>query len=164
MENKHVGYLIIGIAVLLIVIIFLYQTALKEIIEGSCSLAHGDYTLCPMTQSVNQQTYLSLGVVGLLLLIGVVLIFNKPKEIEKIIVRKVTEKIKKKKIDLGELNKNEKEAVRLLQESDGMFQAELKEKLGVGKVGLTRMLDKLEAKQIIERKRRGMNNFVVLRG
>ena len=37
------------------------------------------------------------------------------------------------------------------------------EKLSVGKVGLTRLLDKLEAKQIVERKRRGMNNFVVLK-
>jgi uncharacterized membrane protein len=37
------------------------------------------------------------------------------------------------------------------------------EKLGVGKVGITRLLDKLEAKQLIERKRRGMNNVVVLR-
>jgi len=32
-----------------------------------------------------------------------------------------------------------------------------------GKVGLTRLLDKLEAKQIIERKRRGMNNIVMLK-
>jgi uncharacterized membrane protein len=37
------------------------------------------------------------------------------------------------------------------------------EKLGIGKVGITRLLDKLEAKQLIERKRRGMNNVVVLR-
>ena len=37
------------------------------------------------------------------------------------------------------------------------------EKLNIGKVGITRLLDKLEAKQLIERKRRGMNNIVVLR-
>ena len=37
------------------------------------------------------------------------------------------------------------------------------EKLGTGKVGITRLLDKLESKQIIERKRRGMNNVVVLK-
>jgi len=35
--------------------------------------------------------------------------------------------------------------------------------LGIGKVGLTRLLDKLEAKQLIERKRRGMNNIVLLK-
>jgi len=37
------------------------------------------------------------------------------------------------------------------------------ERLQVGKVGVTRLLDKLEAKQIVERKRRGMNNIVVLK-
>jgi uncharacterized membrane protein len=44
-----------------------------------------------------------------------------------------------------------------------MFQSTLMEKLGIGKVGITRLLDKLEAKQLIERKRRGMNNIVVLK-
>ena len=40
---------------------------------------------------------------------------------------------------------------------------DLKEKLQIGKVGMTKLLDKLEAKELIERKMRGMNNFVVLR-
>ena len=44
-----------------------------------------------------------------------------------------------------------------------MFQADVMEKIGIGKVGMTRLLDKLEAKQIIERKRRGMNNMIVLK-
>jgi len=35
-------------------------------------------------------------------------------------------------------------------------------RLGIGKVGMTRMLDKLESKGLVERKRRGMNNVVVL--
>ena len=37
------------------------------------------------------------------------------------------------------------------------------EKLEIGKVGMTRILDKLESKDIVERKRRGMNNVVVLK-
>ena len=74
------------------------------------------------------------------------------------------EKPEKKKIDLNNLDKTEKQVVRLLQaENNAMFQSSLMEKLGIGKVGITRLLDKLEAKQIIERKRRGMNNIVVLR-
>ena len=58
----------------------------------------------------------------------------------------------------------EKEVVDLLlKEGNAMFQADLMEKLNIGKVGVTRLLDRLEAKQIIERKRRGMNNIVVLK-
>ena len=71
---------------------------------------------------------------------------------------------KKKKLDLGGLDKKEKDLVKLLQkENGGMFQADLMEKMEIGKVKTTRLLDKLEAKQIVERKRRGMNNFVVLK-
>ena len=44
-----------------------------------------------------------------------------------------------------------------------MFQRDLMEKLEIGKVKTTRLLDKLESKQIIERKRRGMNNIIVLK-
>lgn len=158
MENKHVGFLVIGIAVLLIIIIFLFQTALKDIIAVGCGEDHS--SVCPMNQTVNQQTYLSLGIVGLLIIIGLVLIFTKPKE--KVIVKKVKER--KKKIDKTKLDRDEKRIVNFLEEENGtMFQATLKEKLEVGKVKLTRLLDKLEAKQIIERKRRGMNNIVVLR-
>ncbi len=51
----------------------------------------------------------------------------------------------------------------LIEEGKAMFQADLMEKLEIGKVGMTRLLDKLEAKQFIERKRRGMNNIVVVK-
>ena len=37
------------------------------------------------------------------------------------------------------------------------------EKLEIRKVKATRLLDKLEAKQLIERKRRGLNNIVILK-
>ena len=158
MENKHVGFLILGIAAALMVIIFLFQNALKEIIAASCD--HGPQ--CVMYSSVTTQTILSLSIVGILVAIALVLIFTKPKE--KIIVKTKTVKAKPKKIDTSKLDRDEKKAVEILQkENGGMFQADLMEKLEIGKVGMTRLLDKLEAKQIVERKRRGMNNMVVLK-
>jgi len=158
MENKKVGSIIIGIAVLLVVIIFLFQSALKEIVELSCGLEHG--LSCPMNVAVNQQTYLALAIVGLLVIIGLIIMFTKPKE--KIIIKKVKER--KKKLKLEGLDRDEKKVVNLLiKENKAMFQKDLMEKLEIGKVKTTRLLDKLEAKQLIERKRRGMNNIVVLR-
>jgi uncharacterized membrane protein len=50
----------------------------------------------------------------------------------------------------------------LQKENGGMFQADLMEQLNIGKVKTTRLLDKLESKQLIERKRRGMNNLIIL--
>ena len=100
--------------------------------------------------------------VFLVLIIGLVIMFSKPSE--KIIVKKVKERIQKKKLDLSGLDKDEKKVIGILQRENGtMFQATLTEELGAGKVKITRILDKLEAKQLIERKRRGMNNVVVLK-
>ena len=158
MENKKVGYLLIGIAMLLIVIIFLFQTALKEVVSVSCGEEHS--VVCPMNITINQQTYLALSIVGILIVFALVLIFTKPRE--KIIIKKIKEK--RKKIDKTKLDQNEKKVIELLEQENGaIFQSTLKERLGIGKVGITRLLDKLEAKQLIERKRRGMNNIVVLK-
>ena len=157
MENKHVGFLLLGIAALLVVIIFLFQGALTRIADTGCSM---EEDICPMYDTINQQTYLALAIVGVLILIALVLIFTKSKE--KIIIRTIREK--KKKLNLENLDKNEKAVVDLLLKENGaMFQSTLMEKLGTGKVGMTRLLDKLEAKQLIERKRRGMNNIIVLK-
>ena len=160
MENKHVGYLVLGIAIVLILIIFLFNSAIMEAVRSSCYIQHGDVESCEMYDSVNYQKYLALGIVGILLVISFVLIFSKPKE--KIVVKKVKEP--KKKLNLKGLDNKEKQVIKILQNENGtIFQATLMEKLGTGKVGITRLLDKLEAKQLIERKRRGMNNVVVLK-
>jgi uncharacterized membrane protein len=156
MENKNVGYMVLGIAVLFIVIIFIFQSALKQIVAQGCQ----EGPSCPMFGTITQQTYLALSIVGMLFVIGLVLVFTKPKE--KLVIKKVKEK--KKKLNLEGLDSKEKKVVQILQEeNNAMFQSSLMEKLGIGKVGITRLLDKLEAKQIIERKRRGMNNIVVLK-
>ena len=68
MENKHVGFLIIGIAILLIGIIFLFQSALKDVVASTCTAEEHSIS-CPMNEGINQQTYLSLGIVGLLMII-----------------------------------------------------------------------------------------------
>lgn len=155
MENKNVGWLIIGIGVVIVIMVLIFNSTLKELATTSCGCGGS----CAMSDTVSVQTLISLCIAALIIIIGVFLILTKPKE--KIIVKKIREK--KKKIDMGGLNKKEKETIELLQkENKVMFQSELMEKLEIGKVGMTRLLDKLEAKQLIERKRRGMNNVVVL--
>lgn len=156
MENKNVGWLIIGIAIVMAIIVLLFNSVVKDAIGLTCS--HGPS--CGMYTNVNVQTWISLSIVGIIVVIGLFIMFMKPKE--RIVVKKIKEK--KKKLNLDGLDKDEKEVIRLLQgENGGMFQADLMEKLEIGKVKTTRLLDKLEAKQLIERKRRGMNNIVVLR-
>ena len=133
---------------------------MKEIVSQSCSLEHGGI-ICPMYTSIKTQTYLSLAITGLLLIVSFVLIFSKQNE--KIIVRKVKEKIPQKLIDTSHLKSEEKQALKLIQENKAIFQADLIEKTGFGKAKITRILDRLEGQGIVERKRRGMTNVVVLK-
>ena len=140
----------------MVIIVLIFNVALKNIVGQTCS--HGPS--CTMYDTIKTKTWLSLSIVIVIVIIGLGIMFSKPKE--KIIVKKIKEK--KKKIDLSNIEKEEKIVVDLLiNEGKAMFQSDLMEKLEMGKVKTTRLLDKLESKGIIERKRRGMNNIVVLK-
>lgn len=159
MENKNVGYLLLGLSVVIVFIIFLFNQALSEIINSSCTMA--GHTSCTMTQTLNQQTYLSFGITAILIIISLVLIFTKPNE--RIVIRKVKDKIIEKKIDLSKFKPEEKQVYNLIKSSGAIFQADLIEKTGFGKAKVTRIIDRLEGHSLVERKRRGMTNVVVLK-
>ena len=158
MKNKNVGMLIIGISIVIGIIVYIFNIGLKKIVGETCT--HGP--TCSMFDTISIQTNVSLGIAALIFIIGLYIFFAK--EEVKVEVKKVEIKDKKKKLDLKGLDKDERKVINLLQEENGaVFQRTLMEKLEIGKVKATRLLDKLEAKQLIERKRRGMNNIVVLK-
>lgn len=158
MKNKNVGYLIMGISIVMIIMVLIFNSALRTIVAQSCS--HG--TTCPMYGTISTQTWISMAIVALVFLIGLFLVLSK--ESEKIIFKKQPVQPKKRKIDHSLLDKEEKAIVRALEEAQGtMFQSDIVDKTGFDKVKVTRVLDRLEGKQLIERKRRGMTNVVILK-
>lgn len=158
MENKKVGGLILGIAIAVLFIVWIFNKALKDIVATTC--VHGPE--CTMYDTMNAQLGLSMAVVGIIIAIGLYVMFSKPEE--KTIIKKIRHKEKKKKINLSGLDTIERSAIKIIQkEGNAMFQKDLMEKLEVGKVKMTRLIDKLEAKDLVIRKRRGMNNIVVLK-
>ena len=161
MENKYVGYLLLGISVLIIIVILMFNSALKEIVRTSCGEEHA--IVCPMTETVNQQTYLALGIVGLVIIIGLLLVFSKPQKEIIFKTRTIEKKIKNKNIDTSELKSEEKQVLELVQNNKAVFQSDLIERTGFGKAKMTRIIDRLEGKGFVERKRRGMTNVVVLK-
>ena len=61
-------------------------------------------------------------------------------------------------------NADEKEIVKIIVAEGGtIFQSQLVEKSGFSKSKVSLILDRLEAQRILERKRRGMTNAVVLK-
>jgi len=160
MKNKNVGYLIIGIAIVIGIIVSIFNIGLKNIVGQTCS--HGG--ACTMYDTISAQTYLSLAIAGIVLIIGLFLIFSK--EETKIITKtkKIHVERKREPIDYTKLDKDEKILVKIIEEADGtIFQSDLVEKTEFSKVKVTRILDRLEGRQLIERKRRGMTNVVVLK-
>lgn len=169
MKNKHVGLLIIGMAIVIGVIVILFNNALTTIVNTSCS--HG--TTCPMYGTIHTQTYISVALIVIIVVIGLVLLFSK--EERQIVVKKVKEKsngndsnmnsgLKIKEQNLKLLDQDEKKVYQLLIENKGtIFQSELVEKSEFDKVKVTRILDKLEGKQLIQRMRRGMTNVVIIK-
>ena len=156
MKNKNVGFLIIGISVVIAIIVYIFNVGLRNIVSQSCT--HGP--TCPMYDTISVQTWFSLAIAGIIFAIGLFLVFAR--EEERVVLRKVKEK--KKRINLNGLESDEKKVIELLKkEGNAMFQSDLMESLEIGKVKTTRLLDRLEAKQLVIRKRRGMNNIVVLK-
>ena len=150
MKNKIVGYIIIGIAILIGFIIGAFNKALTEIVNTTCS--HGQE--CAMWTSIRFQTNISLGIMVAIILTGLYLIF----------FAKEKSKEKLKEPDLSKFSEDEKILLKEIINAEGsIFQSELTEKTNMNKVKITRILDKLEGKGKIERKRRGMTNVVILK-
>ncbi len=131
---------------------------MKQIVESSCEM---ESSICPMNFSIDQQTKLALVITGILVLVGLILFFSKPEK--EVIIKKIKERERRKKKDLSMLKPDEKKVMNLIGKEKTIFQADVSEKTGFSKVKITRILDRLEAKDYIERKRRGMTNIVMLK-
>ncbi len=61
----------------------------------------------------------------------------------------------------GSLDGDEKKLYDIMISEGAVFQSELVEKSGFAKAKVTRILDKLEGKGLLERRRRGLTNMVI---
>ncbi|MBU4501918.1 MAG: MarR family transcriptional regulator [Nanoarchaeota archaeon] len=159
MKNRIVGLVLIGVSIMVGFIIYSFNRALGKIVNNTCS--HGSE--CPMWGTIEFQTNVSIGIMAFIILIGIYLVFFGK---EKTTISKEAKKISKeeyKKV-LAKMVEAEKKVFEKIIESEGsIFQSELIEKTGFTKVKVTRILDKLEGRGLIERKRRGMTNVVILK-
>ncbi|MBW6461613.1 MAG: MarR family transcriptional regulator [DPANN group archaeon] len=160
MQDKTTGYFILTISALVGFIIYLFNKALKDIVAVSCD--HGD--ACPMWGSINFQTNISLAIMTTLIIIGLYLIFAE--NIKEHILKKTKVNTKINKTDLLKKARNPEEKLILeciLEKGNTIFQSDLVDKTKLSKVKITRILNRLETRNIIERKRRGMTNIVILK-
>ena len=156
-DQKKIGMVIIVLSVILFVLTF-YMTNvimnLKIELHKTCPLPP---EACPYKSSVPMESVaafilaISMGIFGSFLAFTVV----RTQKID------IQEK-RKLKDSLKGLAEEEKKVYNTISSSDGfIFQSDLIERTNFSKVKVSRILDKLEAKNLIERGRRGMANIVV---
>lgn len=161
--GRKTGIVLMVLAVVLFIFGFSYvRLAESALLEGhkigpQGECIHDEGSVCPYARlsELAFPKYAALIADLALFVIGAVLALRKGR---------LVEPSKKRSVSLGGLSVEERRAFSIIRSAEGgIFQSQLGERLGTSKVRLTRLLDRLEAKQIIERKRRGMTNIVLAR-
>lgn len=159
MNSKTLGFLIVIISVLTIgLLIFSKIQTDRQSLQACteiCGSAGIDAAACPYHEQNSQGwiAIISSILVAALGGVGLYLAFSKTEKV-----------IEHKEYDISSLNDEEKNVFLLVKENkEGVYQSELVTKTTLSKVKMTRILDSLEAHGLVERKRRGMSNVVVLK-
>jgi uncharacterized membrane protein len=154
MKNRNVGIMLLVIALFILFLIVSYNKAMEDIVNTSCT--HGP--TCPMYKTIGVQKTISYGMISLLILGSLYVIFFMKEKLDPSEVTKPSKKV------LSKLDETEKKIIELLSNNKGsMYQSDIMKELDLSKVRITRLLDKLESSGLVERKRRGMTNIVVLK-
>ena len=158
-SRKQLGYGLMALAIILITILIFVKTNVDQKAAYTCELIAENPNLemeaCPYHQD-NTTSWLIMIAFGISLFILAAGTY--------LIVIPEAEGKDFKEVDASKLDKEEKSIYQYLKENDGSaYQSDLVKETGLSKVKMTRTLDKLENKKILERKRRGMTNLVVLK-
>lgn len=153
---RGIGLVIIVISIVLLFLMVSITDQLNQSLHSACTCEPG---LCPMTSNLPVQSYVGFTVVIILLGFGSFLMV-KSRQINKT----YREEKNKLKETIKSMNPDESRLYDIVRESGNIiFQSEIIEKAGFSKVKVSRILDRLEAKGLIERRRRGMTNVVILK-
>jgi uncharacterized membrane protein len=153
------GYMLIILSLLLIIFLSLVKINSDAKDAFLCETVHGNPSIpnaaCPVhTDTTSWLLFGSFGISFIILAGGIYLLFlgSKPKK-----------SFTPSSHDTSQFDKDEHIVYTLLVDYQGsMYQSDLIKSTGFSKVKITRILDKMESKKIIERKRRGMTNIIVL--
>ena len=155
-HQKVVALVLLGVALVFLILLILAKINIDQQDVAVCENLHPserDQALCPVhTGNASWFITVLFGLAFVVLGTGVYLLFIQGRE-EKTV-----------KVDFSKLDEDEKRVYTLLKERDGsLYQSDLVKETGFSKVKMTRLLDKMAAKNIIDRKRRGMTNIIVLK-
>lgn len=152
---RYTGIALIALSILM----FFVMLSSTQSIQKLNQYIHQDCTLpaeiCPFKKDIPWESSVGFSIDAIIFILGVLLLMSKK------LPEQSVKRVKKHPAAVKSLEPAEKKIYNIITDSDAIFQSELVEKAGMSKVKITRILDKLEARGLVERKRRGMTNVVV---
>ncbi len=161
-KQKQTGAVIMVLAVIIFTIGFLYINQTEKFLASQAKTGPNGECIhtgpsCPYEQLNRLAVPKFIGIFSVIALFAVGVYFYLKKKPEEIALKNARKKVKG-------LGKEESKVFDLVVSADGMiFQNELVQRSQLSKVKVTRLLDRLESKGLIERRRRGMTNVVLLK-
>lgn len=165
-NEKIIGYSLIAFSVVLFVVLIFIKLQVDKESAYLCEKFHEnklDMNTCPVHQPNSFASNLSWMITTafvidfLIFAVGVYITF-----FHKLLIKESKKEFKQ--IDLSKLNDDEKKIYEIVKGKNGSaYQTDLIKETGFSKVKITRILDKMELSEILERKRRGMTNIIVLK-
>jgi len=156
-DSKWLGITISILSIALLFILASFSIKIAKLEAAAC--VHPGGGQCPITAHIPPVSYLGAVLIVVIFILGIKLMLKTG----------VAEKMQKEVADKAKmfaraLKGDEKKAYELILASQGViFQSELVEKMGYSKVKVSRILDKLEGQNLIERRRRGLANIVLIK-
>lgn len=161
LSAKQTGFILIVLSLILLLVFLSSTYQIIKAKDSACKELCGleKELSCPHAGSLPLQSYIGFSIVFVLAGIGLFMSLSGKKYQEEL-----TKKEKELEKTIAKLKKDERKICELIKENEGaIFQSELVEKTNFSKVKISRLLDKLEGKGLIERRRRGMTNLVLLK-
>jgi len=168
MDNKKIGILLISVCFILGFIIFTFNHALNTQTEAACSCTEmSNLGYCPHKSTTSWQTYLGIILISGMTALGIYLIFfdKSQKDIAQILKKQKHIQIQEEKFSilLKGLDEDEKKIIKAVKDQEGVTQQTLRLRTGLHKSKLSILLDRLEKKDLIARKKKGKTNQVFLK-
>ncbi len=162
-DFKTVGWVLIVIGIALI------GFAIVNNYLNSLVIPYLSPQIC--TQHCNTLTlenYVVFVLIAISLGLGIYLVFfYKPKgvkEEKESSAQPIQGSVTKPRINLNSLAPDERKIIEVITEGGGvLFQSDIVEKTGFPKAKVSRILDRLEAREVVERRRRGMTNAIMIK-
>lgn len=156
MPSKTIAYTLIIVSIMLFITLSFVKVGFdnQAILLCEATRSNPDMKMedCPAhTSNIPWLITISFGIGFLVLGSGLFILFPPKTKKEKI------------NIDPSKLDSEEKQIYEILKSNGSVYQSDLIKETGLSKVKISRVLDKLESKGIVDRKRRGMTNIVVLK-